>query len=247
MGDIINRLDILYKERIEFDIPLWESRIDTLEYDKDGGAKSFLFRFYRFVAVCEYILHNDKRKFQKILSQSVNLVFNMFEEYYNGKSIDHSYLHLSRYRNILDGAASGDLELAKKLAKLVGERPEDKKEKGYFAYLSYCIKYLVLEDRRNLEIYLEKCLKEKEHKTAKNFDGYSTVISGVFEKDEKKIKEGFEEVLTQHKKLCKGNAEFSNTIDEVICLHGLGLLNICRSQGFLIELDDPLIPKDLIL
>ncbi|MDX1959332.1 MAG: hypothetical protein SFU98_12205 [Leptospiraceae bacterium] len=245
MGDIINRLDILYKE---FHVSLTrnESRVDTKEYDYDGGAKISLSMDYRFLAVCEYILHNDKSKFLKILNQSASLILRMFEEFYAGKSIDHSYLHLSSYKNILDGAASGDLELARKLAKLVGERPEDKKQKGFFPYLSYRIRYLTLQDKKNLEICLEKCLKEREHKTAKNFRGYSTVVSGVFEKDEKKVNEGFLEILQGHKKLCRRGSEFSDSEDEVIFLHGLGLANLCLDQGFQLHFKDALIPEDLL-
>jgi hypothetical protein len=246
MGDIIDRLDELYKDRLEilsYHIP----RLNTTQYDSDGGAKYDLFYDYRFLAVCEYILNKDKKKFLALLSKSADMVAKIFDEYQAGKITSITYVKCNQYFHMLDSYASSDFKSAKTIAKYIGHLDTDKKEKGFFPALSYSLKYLVLEDNKNLKLYSDKLNNFLTQKNAKNYLGYAKVIEAYVNQDTKEMQKSFETLLTNHKQLCKGRGEYSNTEDEVIFIYGLGLLNLVRSRGFDITLDDPLIPNDLIM
>lgn len=246
MGDIINRLDILFDEHQE-SLRYLTPRIDTSQYDSDGGGKYDLSTNIRFLAVCEYVLHRDKKKFLELLSKSVSLVGKNFEDYNAKRIIDPSYVKWNKYFKILDSYASLDFTSAKTIAKFIGDLETDKKEKGFFPALSYSIKYMVLEDDKNLKLYSDKLSESLTQKNAKNYLGYMTIIQAYINKDSKSMQKGFETLLANHKQLCKGRGEYSDTEDEVIFLHGLGLLNLVRSRGFDVTMDDPLIPKDLLI
>jgi hypothetical protein len=207
MGTIRNRLDILYAEELNR-MPMRTERIGTEKYDWDGSAKSSLFSGYRFLSICEYVLNKDIVKFRKYLRDSANLIADMFIEYKQGKKIDHSYLGMMNYNKMLDSAASGDFELTKKLASLIGEREEDRKSKHFQDCIGYCLKYIVLWDMKNLEPYVEKCLIACEQKQAKNYKGYAMISSAILAKDEKKLNEGFLELIVAHKRMCKGSGFF---------------------------------------
>lgn len=246
MGDIINRLDILYHEHLE-SLHYLAPRIGKPEYDAHGGAKAVLSLNYRFLSVCEFILNNDKKKFTELLSKSAFLVALNFNDFNSGKITDSSYVKWNKYSVMLDSYASSDESPAHLIAKHIGNLDTDQKEKGFFPNLSYTIKYLVLDDIKNLQIYSDKLTDYLEQKNAKNYLGYPTIIKSYLNKDLKSMKQGFDTLLNDHKRLCKGRGEYSNTEDEVIFLHGLGLLNLLRSRGFEVELNDPLIPKNLLL
>ncbi|MCW7471816.1 hypothetical protein [Leptospira kanakyensis] len=245
MGDLINRLGELhqnYKSGISF----LEGRVDT-ELDYDGGAKSVLSLNYRFLAICEFINNKNKIKFQELLSKSASLVAKNFQDYNSGKITETIYVKWNRFYNILDSYASLDTSAAEDIAKYIGNLDIDKKEKGFFPALSYSIKYLVLEDDKCLKIYSNKLSDYLDQKNAKNYLGYAEVIKAYINKDIKLVQKGFDTMLANHKQLCKGRGEYSNTEDEIIFLHGLGLLNLVRSRGFDIKLSDKLIPEDLII
>jgi|JI9StandDraft_1071089.scaffolds.fasta_scaffold00139_1 hypothetical protein len=246
MGTIRNRLDILQAEHLKL-LPMLEERIGAEKYDWHGRAKADLSGNYRFLSICEYALNKDIVKFRKYLRDSANLIADMFVEYKQGKKIDHSYLGMINYNEMLDSAASGDFELTKKLAGLIGEREEDRKSKHFQDCIEYCLKYIILRDTKNLEPYVGKCLIACEQKQAKNYKGYAMISSAILNKDEKKLNEGFFELITAHKRMCKGSGFFSDTEDEIVFLHGLGLANICLDLGFNFTIKDPLIPEELLI
>lgn len=246
MGDLINRLEELY-DNYKSGISLRENRVGSPEFDYDGGAKSVLSLNYRFLSVCEFIINNDKKKFQELLSKSASLVAANFQDYDSGKITDTIYVQWNKYSNILDSYASLDSSSAKIIAKYIGNLDTDKKEKGFFPALSYSIKYMVLEDNKNLKLYSDRLSEFLTQKNAKNYLGYAAIIQAYINKDSKSMQKGFETLLANHKQLCKGRGEYSNSEDEIIFLHGLGLLNLVRSRGFDVDLSDPLIPKDLLI
>ncbi|TGM62950.1 hypothetical protein EHQ94_01890 [Leptospira meyeri] len=246
MGDIINRLDILFgehQESLNYLVP----RVDTFEHDSDGGAKSVLSLNYRFLSVCEFIIHRDKKKFQELLSKSASLIAKNFKDYASGKIKEYDYVKWSRYWKILDSYAATDFSSGVIIAQHMGNLEADKKEKGFFPALSYSIKYMVLEDDQNLKLYSDKLSESLTQKNAKNYLSYAAIIQAYINKDSKSMQKGFENLLANHKQLCKGRGEYSDTEDEVIFLHGLGLLNLVRSRGFDVTMDDPLIPNDLLI
>ncbi|EOQ87578.1 hypothetical protein LEP1GSC202_0314 [Leptospira yanagawae serovar Saopaulo str. Sao Paulo = ATCC 700523] len=245
MGDIIDRLDILYKEHME-SLEYLVPRVDTSKYDSDGGGKYDLSTNLRFLAACEYVLHGDKKKFLELLSKSVSLVAKVFEDYHSGKITSIAYVKWNQYLHMLDSYTSLNFASAKTIAKYIGNLDTDKKEKGFFPALSYSIKYMVLEDSKNLKQYSDKLSESITQKNAKNYLGYAAIIQAYINNDSKSMQKGFETLLANHKQLCKARGEYSDTEDEVIFLHGLGLINLVRSRGFDVTLDDPLIPQDLL-
>ena len=52
-----------------------------------------------------------------------------------------------------------------------------------------------------------------------------------------------------HKRQCKGKGLFKDTVDEVLCVWGLGMANLARMCGLELDKmpDDSLIPSELII
>lgn len=246
MGDLKNRLKEIY-ESYKAQISICENRINVPEFDYDGGEKSVLSLNYRFLSVCEFTLNNDKKKFKELLSNSVSLIATNFQDFDAGKITDTIYVKWNRYFNILDAYASSNPSPGKIIAKYIGNLDLDKKEKGFFPALSYSIKFLVLEDNKNFKSSLAKLADAITQKNAKNYLAYVTILQAYLNEDVKTMQKGFDNLLADHKRLCKGRGEYSNTEDEIIFLHGLGLLNLFRSRGFEVKINDPMIPKELIV
>src|SRR5690606_38720826 len=90
--------------------------------DKGGAATTSLAGTLRFLAVAEFKLEGNVEGFRRLLGRSANCRLGLFKRSINGESIPSSYLAMVSYKYLLDALASGDHELAKELAFIMGGR-----------------------------------------------------------------------------------------------------------------------------
>ena len=215
-------------------------------HDEKGGATSIIRGPIRFIAIMTYLTQGDVRAFRDGLSEVAALKLSLFERFDAGEPIDRSYVSMLSYKSLFDALAAGNIALAKSLSARMGGRDDLEKQFDHpFDYaLGYMLKSFIDDSGDNLKRhYLELFREQKDA----NFLGYADVLEALEEKDEQRIKTGFKSIIKGHQKESKGNGFFARSEDEVLSIWGIGLANFVRSKGVNIEIDDPLIPADLLI
>ncbi len=92
--------------------------------DANGSASNMLAGALRFLAVAEYVLNKDVKKFQSYLSESAELRCRLFQRYDAGDRISPSYVSMLAYKYLFAALAAGDNSIAKDLAARMGGRQE---------------------------------------------------------------------------------------------------------------------------
>ncbi|MCP9764826.1 Imm49 family immunity protein [Lacihabitans soyangensis] len=94
-------------------------------------------------------------------------------------------------------------------------------------------KYLI-EQITNLERHTRKG-------NAKNYSGISIAFKGLMEFDKNTIEEGIKEILSKHNK-----QEQPTVIKDYLNLEALTLAKLALRKGILVNIDNPLLPKEMI-
>ena len=75
----------------------------------------------------------------------------------------------------------------------------------YGYYVSFALKYLLLNQTTEAAFYVEKALEKKAQKTSGYYKGFAIVIKGILDKNENMIQDGLKIQINSHKKLEKGS------------------------------------------
>ena len=79
-----------------------------------------------------------------------------------------------------------------------------------------------------------------------DFLPYAEVIRALATRDPVSANAAFQKLIEGHKRQCKGKGDFRREDDQVLCVWGLGLANLCRSCGLPVDAVPPLIPEELL-
>lgn len=199
----------------------------------------------------EYVLNKNVVLFQQYLRESVLVEQELFENFEQGKRVDPSYVAMTGFDVLFEALASGDVAVAKGFAKHLGGRPEiEKTHTMPFAIdFGYTLKYFTEDaDIQLKKTYLENLAAHCQTKRFSPFSGYVTVFEAILEKDLAKANAGFKEIVRKHDEEAHGRGDryFNGRIDEDICVWGIGLANLAIHYGLPVDIDDPLIPKELL-
>lgn len=248
MTGFIDRLGELTKIELE-DLPYIEANASDPEKDKGGSASDLLALSYRFLAVSDYILKGDIISFRSNLIKASSIQNNLFDRFEKGEAIAPSLVTMLSYQALFNALASADWHLSEVLALKMGGREDiEKKVDHPFDYaMGYCLKSFVLGDQTEMKRWHSELAKQCEKKDNMNFRGYPLVFQGILNRNSSEVNVGFEELLRGHKKLCKGRGVFKNTVDEILCIWGLGMANLVRKKGLNVAISDELIPNELIV
>jgi len=153
------------------------------------------------------------------------------------------------YQKLLDALASGDMNVARAFAERMGGRPEPEKEydRAFEIAMGYGLKAILAGDDAAALARLYDLEQACTHKDYVNFAGYVPVLRGIVSRDSAAAEAAFPELLAGHRRESKGRGLFSDSVDEFLCVWGIGLINLAGSRGMVIKVDDPLIPADLIV
>ncbi len=245
---MIDRLEILVEELLE-DLPFTQARAADSIKDKKGGGTESLSGDLRFLGVADYVLHHDISSFKAKLSESAALQISLYERFDRGEPISPSFVSiLPGYKALFTALAAGNGELAHQLATLMGGRDEIEKEYDHpFDYtLGYTLKSFVLDDAQAMREWSKRFSAICQEPDNANFRGYAQVFEAILDKDVVKANEGFQSILEGHKKEARTGV-FELTPDEMLCVWGIGLGNLCRARNLNVCIDDPLIPGDLLV
>jgi len=247
MSDFGKRLGLMAEMRKAHLVQL-RANCALLEKDVTGSASKSLAGTLRFLGVADYVLNKDVAAFKDRFTESVQLSKELFDRFDAGRPIDPSYVSMMSYKELFDALASGDADLSKELARRIGGRNavEVEYDRPFDVALGYSLKNVLLgsmdEALRHLDLLDSACLDPD----TKDFKGYAIVLRAILNGDVVLAQSGFNEVIVGHKHQCKRGGLFKDMEDELLSVWGIGLANLARICGVMVELDDSLIPADLL-
>lgn len=245
MSKLIDRLPILLEEAIE-DIPYLKNNTEIPEKDKNGSSSNTLANLLRFTGVSEYLVNSDITAFKSYLNEAANIRLKIIQRFESGEAISKSYVSMLNYKYLFNAMASGDFDLSKNIAVLMGgrEQIENENDHPFDIALGYALKSLVLNtDDLSENITLFKTTASKPEN--KDFVGYAEAFDAINNSDNKMFGSALQNIISGHKKQCKGRGVFKDTEDEGLCVWGVSLVNLAKLRGLLVNFDDPLIPSSL--
>jgi hypothetical protein len=256
--ELIKRWSKILQNTIE-DIPIIYSRYKDPIRNAKAAFNSGMYYKYRDLAVLDYLLNHNAAGFKENLRIATPFRLALFERYDRGEPmhLDASPVSMFTFKELFDVLASGDMDLAKTFANHMGGRPEveDEFDDEFMLSMGYSLKYAVENNTAELKPWLSR-LKEfcynPKHKMTE-FIGYPLVLEALMERNLERANVAFNVLLEGHKKKCSSNKEpnygyyFYDSPDADLFVWGIGLANLCRHYGLAVQIDDPLIPEELII
>lgn len=214
--------------------------------DKGGAATTSLANTLRFLAVAEFKLEGDVEGFRRLLGRSVCCRLGLFKRSISGESIPSSYLAMVSYKYLLDALASGDHELAKELASVMGGRKaiEDENDHPFDQALGYAIKSVILDADDKVE-KIRRLKDVLRGPYGNDFIGYAEALEAIVSMDSGLFQDALEGLLVGHKRQCRKGGVFKDSEDEILCVWGAGLVGLAKSRGLLVRIEDSLLPAAL--
>jgi hypothetical protein len=255
-AELINRWGKILQNTLE-DLPemckLYSDPIKNSKWDFNPGV----YGDYRRLAVLDYLLNNNVVSFKENLRKAIPFKMQLLQKYDEGAPIHPSRISMTRFEELFDALASGDMLLAQEYASYLGGRPEaeEQYDDEWVLLLGYSLKYAVENNVEALKVWVPnlKAFYENPKNCMIEFIGYALVLEALLERDEKKANSAFKVLLEGHKKKCKSakgrnyGYGFANRPDADLFVWGIGLVNLCSYYGLNVQVSDPLIPAELLI
>ena len=237
------------KDARDDDIPALLEREADAERNKKGHFTRSLASTLRLIAVLSFLVESDVDQFRACMRAATERRVRLIDQFEAGEPIIPDCVSMMRYQQLLDAAASGHFDVARALADRLGGRPkiESLDLRAFEIAMGYTMKAVVIGDDAMALERLPALEKACHHKSYANFSGYALALRGIASGDTALVKTAFSELLAGHRRLSKGRGLFSDTVDKYLSVWGLGMLNLARSRGVDVSVDDPLIPPALVI
>jgi len=238
----------LVAESERSDLDFLRNKATDSAKDKTGSVTNTLVGTLRFLAVADYVLNKDIDGFRSKLSEAAGLRSKLFNRFDAGEAISPSYVSMLSYKALCNALASGNLQLANELATHMGGRNEIEQEHDHPFDLAfgYVLKSFVLEDAVGIKKWLCEFKALCDQPENADFKGYAKVFEAILDRNAEKANVGFSELLEGHKRQSKKGV-FKDTEDEMLCVWGIGLMNLAHVRGISTKPQEPLIPADLLI
>jgi hypothetical protein len=244
---IANRLGLLREMRRKH---LAQLRLNqsVSDKDKDGSTSDSLAGSLRFLGVADYVLDKNVAAFRGQLSEAAMLRLRLFERFDAGETISPSYVSMMAYKTLLNALAAANEGLAQNLAERMGGRDsiEAEYDRLFDRAFGYCLKGIVVHDAAGAQRALqdlERACKEPENR---DFKGYVKAFRAIVDLNADVLPQAFEEIVAGHRKQSLATGLFKDTEDEVLCVWGLAVANLARSNGLPVPNAHPLLPAELM-
>lgn len=247
MADMMDRIADLRAESLNR-LPETRDWLLLANREINGRASVRLAGELRFLAVADYKLDHDIPAFRRGLRECGELFVRLFERLDAGEPISGSYLSMITYQRLFNPLAAGDMAQSMRLAGMMGGREaiEKAEDNSFTRAFGYALKHLV-EDKPDLAAPHVAALAQITRRSSRRFDGYATVMQALIEQNLQAALFGFNQIVTDHPRLTKGGGFFQNSADEVLCVWGVGLANLARARGLMVNIDNAWIPGDLLV
>lgn len=229
-------------------LKLKEKLISKPEANKFGNVTSRLAHEIRIHSISDYVLNHNKNIFYAGIKKYVRLKQKLLALYDSGKSIDESYVTMTNFQVLFDALATGDMVLSEAFAQRLGGRYEpEKNNDSFFARsIGYLLKSLVLKNDEEARKWLLQFLCACINPENRNFCGYAEIFSAILEQNLVKAERGFKLLMDGHQSEVETGI-FYSTMDQYLCMWGLGMAKLAYSRGLFVQINHPLIPIDLLV
>lgn len=204
---------------------------------------------YRGLAVIGFLVERDVNIFRRGLIDATDCYLRLVDRFEAGDPISPGIFSMMAYKRLLDVLASGDIDKAKALASRMGGRPEIEKKynRDFESAIGYALKAVLAGDDKIALARIDDLEKACNHRDYKNFLSYVPVLKSIVVRDSAALQAAFPGLLECQRRESKGRGMFSDLDDTYISVWGIGLLNLAKSRGLEVTVDDPLIPMELVM
>lgn len=198
------------------------------------------------IGIFEYLLNNNIALFKEKQIEALKILLQAFSE----EKIAATCINMRRFENLFLGLSAGEFEVTKQYAEKLHTPKGDLSPPTKFPNtFGYTLKYFVLEELEKAKSWLADFKDACKNPGFVNFKGYPIVFEAVMEKDVEKANAAFIEVNKGYIKECKGRGDryFQRGEPEDINTWGIGMANLCKYYGLDVQIENPLIPKELLI
>lgn len=233
----------IYEEDLE-DLPILKR--NAAENDSNGHSSGMLGQTYRDLALGGVLLNIQKSQYVEYLHKSSQIALEILKRFDNGEPISKSFVSILCYKELFDALATGDMGLSQEYAEFLGGRPEIEKEfdHPFDIALGYALKAIVLETE-DVVARLAAFRDQLSKKGNKSFKGFVEAFEAIHHRDKYAFETGLNEIVRCYPHLRKG--VFDHSLDAHLCVWGIGLINLAKHKGMVIEFDHELMPEKLQL
>ena len=229
-------------------LPTDRLRAADPEFNRAGGGTSGLKGSVRLIGIMDYLMKGDIKSFRKGVSEGASLELSQYVRFDAGEPINPSYVSMMGYKELFDALGAGDFETARALSDRLGGRPEIEKEfdHPFTIALGYLLKSFVDGDGENVKRDRIEAFRQCQ---GRNWGGYTQLFEAILNDDLDQAQAAFPEIIAGHKRESKGQgmSMFDGSEDQFLSVWGIGMANLARSHGLPVQIDDPLIPADLLV
>ena len=222
-----------------------EKKASDPEMDRTGLWSTSVAGLCRDIGVLGFLIRRDIAEFRARLSQSCDIWAQTVARHQAGEPIDSSYVTALLYVPVLEALACGAFDVSVKLAKALGGRAELERahNTAFDKAFGYAIREVILESNCGHVAALEKVVSSKGNT---DFRGYREALAAIQNSDPSALDAGFRSALDGHVRQSRSKGRFSGTLDEHICVWCLGLANLALFRGITVELNNSLVPTELL-
>jgi len=216
--------------------------------DSGGSVTDLLANSHRSIAVAEYVLNGSIQGFRDGLERSAQIELDLILRYDAGDPPSLSLVAMTSGRQALvDALASGNDGLALKIAHKIGGRDEIEQghDHPFDIAFGYALKASVLrsDDLTQRLDTLGEVVAEDENR---DFSGHHTALVCLQSGETSGRTDIFNSIIEGHKGQSKGGGIYQFTPEEYLCVPMIAYANLFISRGIQVDIDDPLLPAELL-
>lgn len=201
----------------------------------------------RTIAVCRYALFGDVDGFRQYMRESLDVNFSMVDRYELGERDFSEAVNAYGYTGLFNALAVGEQALAGRFVERWMNHPLPERGEHPFARLLAHALYCVVTDHSEADQRVTEFEEYFATGKDKASRGYGTTLRGIVNRDLALTEIGFAELLNGHKHLSSGSGRFVLTVDEDLCVWGIGLANLARMKRLAVDPKHSLVPSALLI
>jgi len=235
-------------KEIRESLPKTLNNADSADKDAKGLFTLRVASKLRNLAVVGFLVEKDVDLFRSSLAEATSRRIRLIDRFDAGDPISPSLASMMTYQALFDALASNDLEAATVLSDRMGGRPavEQEYDRDFEIAIGYALKAILAADDATALARLDDLERASAHKDYISFASYVSVLRAIVLRNSMALEAVFPDLLAGHRCASKGRGLFNGGVDEFLCVWGVGLLNLARSRGMAVKIDDPLIPAELL-
>jgi hypothetical protein len=221
------------------------------EHDADGRVSNRTSGRLRSLAVLAACFDADRARYRGFLAEGVHIWLPVLRRAANGAAISWSYLTLNNYQRALDALACGEFDVAAQMVELFHSEAikqivltNDYRPHPFEAKMGRMISAIILDapDVLDAADEWEQYASSKD----RDFVAYATLVRAIHTRDAAKANAALAPLLMGHRKQTRRGI-FKNSVDELLAIWAIGLVNLARSKGMDVSIEDEMLPGELLV